>query len=132
MQSITSHFTRPKVVTGFENVKQERQYWVKMLADKVEEQKKRDNLYRFWKWKGKKVNPKFIKREEMEEFKKEKLPKDKAYMKPWEYRTYAIKLGHVKTKDLSYFYDECMRADDSKNGYNFMIHFFHSLKVAKK
>jgi len=108
-----------------------RQYWISKFAKKIEDKKKRDNLYRFWLWRGKKINPKFIKMEEMELFMKDKLPKDKMYLKPWKDSTYAIKLGHVPTEDLQAFWDKCMRCDDSA-GYDFTVCFFHSLKVEKK
>lgn len=115
---------------GKEKITNSRQYWIKQFAEKIEAQKKKDNLYRFWIWRKKPINPKFIKKEEWETFKKAKLPKDKMYLKPWKDSTYAIKLGHVDTADLPAFYDKCMRCDDSK-GYNFTVCFFHSLKVDK-
>ena len=108
-----------------------RQYWIKKFATKIEAQKKRDNLYRFWLWRGKKINPKYTKQQEMDEFRTAKLPKDRMYLRPWKDSTYAIKLSHVKTEDLPAFYDKCMRCDDSK-GYNFTVCFFHSLKVSRK
>lgn len=133
MQGLSQHIkqyqVREKPVSKINN---SRQYWISEFAKKIEEQKKLENLYRFWKWKGKTINPKFIKKEELEAFKKEKLPKDKMYLHPWKDSRYAIKLGHVPTEQLQAFFDDCMRCDDSKSGYNFTVCFFHKLKVNKE
>jgi len=113
------------------NITNSRQYWVQQFAQKLEAQKKKDNLYRFWLWRGKRIRPEFIRKEEWKQFQTYKLPIDKRYIKPWEDSLYAIKLGHVATSELAPFWDKCMSCDDSK-GYNFTVCFFHSLKVEKK
>ena len=124
---------KPQAEKGKEKISNQRQYWISKFIEKIEAKKKRENLYRFWLWRGKKINPKFIKMAEMDLFINDtKQPVEKRYLKPWKDSRYAMKVSHIKTEELAPFYDMCMRADDSKTGYDFSVCFFHSLKVEKK
>jgi hypothetical protein len=109
-----------------------RQYWIEKFYKKLDDQRRINNFIRFQNWKGKRIPPKMIQKEEWQKFQKAELPKEKKYIKEFTPKFLGMKLAHVTTPDLHGFYDDCMRCDDSKNGYNFSVCFFHRLKACIK
>lgn len=120
--NLSEHLKNYKIAPekGREKITNERQSIVKQFYDELEPQRKKENLYRFWKWRGKQIHPKFIKQEEWNTFKK-----DKTFLKHKALSFYAYKMSHLTEPTMKLFYVDCKRAS------NFSAYWWSSLSTKK-
>jgi hypothetical protein len=101
---------------------------VKQLYEVYVLENRFDNYMRYLRWL--KIN-KFPKsKENVERFKKEKLPKDRKYIEPFTAAFFAIRLSHIPKDDL-YFVISTMKDLVHRNGYkksSFTKWLFYSIK----